>query len=109
MIAEGEQRTPEGYESRLGPLGRFFGFPTSYVGNLLLRQWAEEGGMVANPVSPSDACGMAGCAISGLVIAPSSQWVALASAGAGRCELPAPVRIVPYRRAPAGFQVQSRH
>jgi hypothetical protein len=27
------------------------------------------------------ACGMAGCAISGLVIAPSSQWVALASMG----------------------------
>ena len=38
---------------------------------------------------------MDGCAISGLVIAPSSQWVALASVGAGRCELPAPVRIVP--------------
>jgi hypothetical protein len=30
VIAEGEQRTPEGYESRLSPLGRFFGFPTSY-------------------------------------------------------------------------------
>jgi hypothetical protein len=40
------------------------------------------------------ACGMAGCAISGLVIAPSSQWVALASIGAGRCELPAPVRVI---------------
>ncbi len=37
---------------------------------------------------------MAGCAISRLVIAPSSQWVALASAGAGRCELTAAVRIV---------------
>ena len=58
--------------------------------------------MVANPVSPSDACGLARCAISGLVIAPSSQWVALASAGAGRCELPAPVRIRPYRRVARG-------
>ena len=37
VIAEGEQRTPEGYESRLSPLGRFFGFPTSYVG----RRWAD--------------------------------------------------------------------
>ena len=38
MIAEGEQRTPERYESCLGPLGRFFGFPTSYVGNVLRAQ-----------------------------------------------------------------------
>ena len=58
--------------------------------------------MVANPVPSSDGCGMAGCAISGLVIAPSSQWVALASVGAGRCELPAPVRIVLYRRVARG-------
>ena len=36
---------------------------------------------------------MAGCGISGLVIAPSSQWVALASAQAGTSDLPAPVRI----------------
>ena len=38
---------------------------------------------------------MAVCAISGLVIAPSSQWVALASTGTGRSELPALVRIMP--------------
>ena len=34
---------------------------------------------------------MAGCGISGLVIAPSSQWVALTSAEAGTGDLPAPV------------------
>src|SRR5262249_33866811 len=39
-----QQRTPEGYRSRLGPVGYFFVFPTSYVGNPLLRQAAEEGG-----------------------------------------------------------------
>jgi hypothetical protein len=43
VIAEGEQRTPEGYESRLGPLDRFFGFPTSYVGDLLLRRGRGDG------------------------------------------------------------------
>src|SRR5262245_22935498 len=55
VIAEGEQRTPEGYgESAKDPgriressraVGYFFGFPTTYVGNLLLRQAAEEGGV----------------------------------------------------------------
>jgi len=40
---------------------------------------------------------------------PSSQWVALASAGAGRCELPAPVRIALIGASPAGFQVQPNH
>jgi len=97
VIAEGEQRTPEGYGSRLRPLDCFFGFPTGYVA-------AEEGGHgLANPVH---ACRMAGmCHIRG-VIAPSSQWVALASAGVGRSELPAPVRIVPSQ-APRGFRFKA--
>ena len=50
VIAEGEQRTPEGYESRLRPLDCFFGFPTSYVESLLLRQAAEEGGRYGDPL-----------------------------------------------------------
>src|SRR5262245_19771216 len=46
------------------------------------------------------------CAIFGVVIAPSSQWVALTSAGVGRSELPAPVRIVPSQ-APRGFRFKA--
>ena len=48
------------------------------------------------------------CAIFGVVIAPSSQWVALASAGAERFELPAPVRIVLLQaRRPGGFSFKA--
>ena len=47
VISEGEQRTLEGYGSRLRPLDCFFGFPTGYVA-------AEEGGHgLANPGVPN--------------------------------------------------------
>jgi len=71
VIAEGVQRTPEGYESCLSPLGRWL--PTPYR-RPMRAEWPD----VLYGDWPSR---------------PSSQWVALASAEAGTSDLPAPVRI----------------